>query len=113
MKTQIIIKFVIAGLHQWEKCPINEVLYLRQLHRHEFYIKLGKQVFHDDREIEIIQLKGIIMKWLKDKYHSPIYNILNFQNMSCEAIAKILVEKFNLDWCEVLEDNENGAKVTV
>jgi len=32
--------------------------------------------------------------------------------MSCEMIARELIEHFNLSRCEVSEDGENGAIVT-
>ena len=44
-------------MHQWENCPIEEVAYLKDLHRHTFFIECKKEVTHDDRDIEIICFK--------------------------------------------------------
>ena len=33
--------------------------------------------------------------------------------MSCEMIAKELLDEFKLVSCEVFEDNENGARVVI
>lgn len=102
--TNIIVKLIYAGLHCWKDCPLDEVSYLRNLHRHNFYITCKKSVTHDDRDIEIIMFKHKINNYLEEKYSG------NFGTMSCEMIAKDLVNKFKLSYCEVLEDNENGAE---
>ena len=38
---------------------------------------------------------------------------MNFKSNSCEMIARDLIDKFGLNKCEVNEDGENGAIVTV
>ncbi len=103
MRFLIIIKYQFEGYHKWENCPFDDVSFLRQTHRHLFHVKVEKEVFHEDREIEIIRLKRELEAYSKTK--------LDYGNWSCEMIAKDLVAKFNLVSCEVLEDNENGAKV--
>ena len=35
----------------------------------------------------------------------------NFKSMSCEMIARELYEGFDLEYCSVFEDNENGAEI--
>jgi hypothetical protein len=109
LKTTIICRFQVEGIHCWKNCPIKEVKFLKDLHRHLFYISCEKEVFHDDRDVEFIMFKRIILKYLKDKYEDD--ECLKFNSMSCEMIAKELLEKFNLISCEVFEDNENGARV--
>jgi hypothetical protein len=37
--------------------------------------------------------------------------MLEFDNMSCEAIARELRDYFHCEWVEVWEDDENGARV--
>ena len=32
--------------------------------------------------------------------------------LSCEAIAEMLINEFNLSYCAVMEDDENGAEVS-
>ena len=49
------------------------------------------------------------MEYLRTKYYDG--ECLKFVKMSCEMIAKELLEKFDLTKCEVSEDNENGAIV--
>ena len=105
MTTNIIVKLTYEALHQWADCDIEEVYYLKYPHRHTFYITAKKKVNHDDRDIEIIMFKKNILDYIDDKYKGF------FGFLSCEMIAKELVAKFNLSYCQVLEDNENGAEV--
>lgn len=111
MKTNIIVKLEVEGVHYWPDCPIEEVSYLRTQHRHMFHILVKKQVSHSDRDIEIIQLKHQLKDHLDRSYYSNTLNCCQFGRMSCEQIAEELVRKFGLNYCSVLEDNENGAEV--
>lgn len=101
METLIVINLQVEGVHRWEQCPFEDVNFLKNNHRHIFHIKCKKKVFHDDREIEIIRLKREIERETKGQ----------FEGKSCEMIAREMLEKWNLDYCEVLEDGENGAEV--
>jgi hypothetical protein len=114
MKINIVVTLQVEGVHNWPECPIEEVNFLKQLHRHLFKIKCKKEVSHDDRDVEIIQLKRKIQYHLKTEYGIG-YEGLNgchFGRMSCEQIALELVRTFDLNYCEVLEDGENGAEIT-
>lgn len=112
MQKQIIIKLQVEGIHQWSGCDIDEVSFLKHPHRHIFYIECKKKVTHNDRDIEIIQLKRAIQNWLDFNFFRNKFNCLFFAELSCEDIAERLIEKFNLNYCSVLEDNENGAEIT-
>jgi hypothetical protein len=104
-RTFITVNLQYEAIHRWEGCNILEVIYLQNYHRHIFHIKCKKEVKHDDRDIEIICFKNEILAYLS-KYKG------NFENMSCEMIARELVHIFDLSYCEVLEDGENGAEIT-
>lgn len=110
-KTIVYSRFSVEGLHKWYNCDIEEVMYLKNLHRHNFGITAYVETSHNDRDVEFIEFKHQIEKYLKDKYFDAKFNCLNFGSMSCEMIASELLEKFNLCKCEVNEDNENGAIV--
>tara|TARA_R100001463_G_C3466185_1_gene215400 strand:- start:46 stop:369 length:324 start_codon:yes stop_codon:yes gene_type:complete len=103
--TSIVVKLTYAGIHCWKDCPHEEVRYLKDMHRHTFYITCKKEVSHDDRDIEIIMYKELILNYLEKKYSG------NFGTMSCEMIARELLNEFKLNYCQVLEDNENGAEI--
>lgn len=107
--TNVVVKLQVEGLHRWQGCNIKEVIYLINEHRHIFHIVCKKEVSHDDRDIEIITLKHQILKYLHNAYGNEV---CTFGSRSCEMIARELLEKFSLNYCSVLEDNENGAEVT-
>lgn len=114
MKTQIIVKLQIEGIHNWLNCPLEDVHFLRFDHRHIFHIKAIKTVSHDDRDVEIILLKRSIQEWIKGLFSFCLPSgstVCNFGQMSCEMIARQVLLAFDLDECEVLEDDENGARV--
>ncbi|MBP6424146.1 MAG: hypothetical protein KA278_00335 [Flavobacterium sp.] len=106
LNKKIIINLQVEGLHQWKDCPIKEVDFLKDRHRHIFHICIKKTVSHNDRDIEIIYLKREVLNYLGTQ---PI----EFGNKSCETIAEELLKEFDADYVSVLEDNENGAEVSL
>lgn len=108
----VISSLQVAGIHHWPDCPLYDVSYLRDLHRHVFHIKVEKLVDYS-REVEIIMLKQDVEKYLMNHYGNEDKTICNFGSMSCENIAEELMGRFNLISCEVLEDGENGARIDV
>jgi len=110
--TEVYCTLHIEGTHNWPDCPITEVDYLRVPHRHMFHVKAYTVVNHDDRDVEFICLKHRIVDYVR-KYFNHIKQLHEFGAMSCEMIARELIEEFGLSKCEVNEDNENGAILTV
>lgn len=124
MKTNIIVRFQIEGFHNFPSANViyPEVGFLSERHRHIFHFECKKEVHHDDRDVEFILFKREIISWLIDRFGTgpvdheifpPFYYYCEFGSMSCEMIAKSLVEKFQLNYCSVFEDGENGAEVIV
>ena len=111
MKTNIIVNLQIEGIHSWPQAnEINPIVgFLSNNHRHIFHIECKYEVYHDDRDREFIVFKREINKYLKKEFYDNNHELLNFGAMSCEMIAKQLLKHFNLTYCSVLEDNENGA----
>lgn len=107
LKRFIEVKLQVEGIHNWSTCDIEEVLYLKNLHRHIFHIRVTKEVTHNNRDIEIIMFKNKIIYYLKDKWNG------NFGSMSCEDIAEDILIAFDCTQVTVLEDNENGATITI
>lgn len=102
IKTAVVVSLQVEGTHSWPDCPIPEVDFLKHPHRHMFHINAQKLVTHDDRDVEIIQLKRAILDYFGVQ---PV----DFRNLSCEMIARRLMESFKLCACSVMEDGENGA----
>lgn len=126
MNTAIIVKFQVEALHAWPGVKDHPELkdrvgFLQFPHRHIFHFKAVKKVSHADRDIEIIDLKRMMIHYLLSKYGknpvgldndpNPYKSHCDFGAQSCEMLGAELVQKFMLHSCEVLEDNENGAVV--
>lgn len=107
MTTAVIVRLQVEGFHCWPECPLPEVAFLRDRHRHIFHITAVLEVSHANRAVEIILLKREIDQWLARTFGRPC----EFGSMSCEMIAGRLVEAFELRSCSVEEDGENGAIV--
>ena len=106
--TEIVVTLSFEGIHCWPECPFEEVAFLRSPHRHIFTVQALAEVRHSDRDIEIIMLKRSIQRYLRETYGDPC----QLGRMSCEMLAGVLADQFGLSSCTVLEDGENGAKVT-
>ena len=110
MTTNIIVKLQHEALHNWpgvvEALPHSpEIHFLKYPHRHLFHITLEKTVSHSDRDVEIILFKREVLAFLQNTFNG------DFEYRSCEMIAQLLLAQFDCVSVEVLEDNENGAKV--
>ena len=99
----IWVTFRKEGIHKYPDAP-EGVTFLKFPHRHIFHFKVKLEVFHDDREVEFILFKRELEALYDDE-------TLQLNNMSCEMIAKELLNKYKLERCSVFEDNENGAVV--
>ena len=104
----IKIKTQFVDFHRWPKAP-EAVKFLRNLHRHIFYVVVKIQVWDDDRELEYFTIKELVDKIIKEDI------IIMNEAKSCEMMAATmldLIEAFLPDRfisVEVNEDNENGS----
>ena len=113
MKTNVIAKLEIEGMHNWPgaKDVFPEVAFLSDMHRHKWFITAKKEVFHDDRDVEFIMFKRDIIDYLLEEYYNNDTRTHEFGAKSCEMLAKEIMESFNCNYVSVFEDNENGAEV--
>ncbi len=114
-KTNVVVRLQFEGVHHWpgvvEHPELEPVHFLAALHRHIFHVTAKKAVSHSDRDVEIIMLKRNIQEYLHRRYFTENANAHFLKNASCEMIAEELLKYFGLEYCEVLEDGENGAEV--
>ena len=107
---EIIITASFDACHCWPDAPAN-VAFLRHHHRHVFHVKLGMPVGHADRDLEFFTEKAKLTRWLRQRYPEPDTGFI--MPYSCEMVAEDVLRTFlSASWCEVWEDNENGARVT-
>lgn len=106
MKKYIEVKLDIEGLHSWPNCNIDEVDYLKYMHRHTFQLLCRAEVTHNDRDIEFIEFKHQIKEYIAKRYYDPKYRCCNFTGQSCESLAEELLGVFHLCRCSVSEDGE-------
>lgn len=113
MKTYVIVRLQIDGEHNFPAAAklFPEVAFLAHPHRHMFHIEAKREVFHDDRDVEFIMFKRDIQDYLKQMYYKPEKRMHVFGAMSCEMIAKDIMNQFNCKSVKVWEDLENGAEV--
>jgi len=101
----IKVKTSFEGIHKYPKAP-KEVDFLRNPHRHTFFVTVKIEVFNDDRDIEFIIFKRFINSLLKEK---------NLDYKSCEMISDELFKEIIKKYperdveIEISEDNENSS----
>ena len=118
-KSFIWVTFQKEGIHRYPQAATDpklatgdwlDVSFLATPHRHMFHFRVEMEVFHDDRDVEFIQLKRILESWLSD-------GTLSLDYKSCEMMADDLYLQIagrypgRSVWIEVSEDGENGALI--
>ena len=97
MRTNVIVKLELDGLHNWPdaKKIFPEVAFLSDMHRHKWFITAKKRVTHDVRDVEFIMFKRDIEDYLRSKYYRKDYRSHFFGATSCEMLAKELKKQPN------------------
>ena len=116
---RIWVTFRREGIHRYpaaatdpKLCTAGEydVSFLANAHRHIFWFRVWIDVWHNDRDIEFIQMK----RWLESLYST---DVLELDFKSCEMIADDLYTQIagrypeRAVWIEVAEDGENGCLI--
>jgi len=110
MRKIIIVKTQFEATHCWPECNIPAVSFLKNEHRHLFYVKVALEI-KEDRQVEFLTLKKEV-----EKFTFMNYRGLNLGSKSCEVIAEEIFKfvTYSFESCfsvQVFEDNENGAEV--
>ena len=118
-KSFIWVTFQKEGIHRYPAASDDpslatgdwlDVSFLGTPHRHIFHFRVEMEVFHDDRDVEFIQLKRILENFYND-------GTLQLNYKSCEMMARELHERTYNAWpgrdyvVEVSEDGENGCRI--
>jgi hypothetical protein len=125
-KSFVFVTFQQEGIHRYPEAATDptlatrrfgkpedfwlDVAFLADLHRHIFHFRIDMEVFHDNRDVEFIQLKRTIQRWYSSE-------TLQLNHKSCEMMARDLYSKLIENWpnrdyvIEVSEDGENGCKM--
>jgi hypothetical protein len=112
-KTIVMVKLAVDGCHNFPKAAelFPEVDFLADRHRHMFHFTVACKVHHDDRDKEFIMLKRDVLDYIHSQYTHPGDRTCEFGAQSCEMLAREILERFDCEWVEVWEDQENGARV--
>lgn len=117
LQKYITVNHTFRGVHQWKTCNIDVVDFLKNLHHHEFQLKVKLSVTDSDRELEFITvqliLDGLIRslfpnyntpnnsKLIEDKlqlidfrYDTNLPYTANLCGYSCEQICELIIENF-------------------
>lgn len=104
------ISFQFEGFHKWEDCN-NEQTYLKNLHRHIFWVWVEIEQAHNDRDVEYIEAKNRIQEfWSEEIGDNKLVG-------SCEDIAEDILYLVKMRYpnrkikITVKEDNENGCRL--
>ena len=111
---RIIVKNRFEGYHLWRDAP-DEVAFLREGHRHIFFVETRVEVSEDDRELEFFMVQHRINQILAEEM--PTTPDKAEWGLSCEMMAKRILNRLREMYpkrpmgCIVSEDDENGAWV--
>lgn len=100
----IRVRTEFEGFHRYEKAP-TEVKFLRNFHRHKFFVSMIVPVDHTERDVEFFILKAQLTDFIDQNYR------LQETEKSCEVMANEILQKFHAREVEVSEDNENSGIV--
>lgn len=102
MPHYVRVRSQFTGWHKWKDAP-EDVVFLRDFHRHVFKVELVVQVKHGDREVEFFTLQKQLDGFLARNYAGR-----KFLD-SCEQIAEQIGLKFQAHEVTVSEDGENDG----
>jgi hypothetical protein len=110
MKKIVKIQTTFEATHCWPDCNIESVSYLKNQHRHLFFVAVAFLVTQD-RQIEFIDMKRQI-----DGFILMNYKGMFIGSKSCETIAEEIYlhfqeKKYPIFSVSISEDNENGVEV--
>ena len=108
---QAVCKFQIEAQHCADDAPPG-ISQEKFPHAHFFHITAWRRVKFSDREVWPQLLRIEMKNWFRDQFRETVSEQPDLGNSSCAALARWILQHFQLDMCEVLEDGLAGAMVT-
>lgn len=106
MSTEIVVRFQVAGFHQWPDAPDNRS-YLRDKHRHLFHVEASMPVSHNEREVEFHDF----LDFCRRRFPGGDLGARSCESMA-EALAITIKNRYQRSArVAVFEDGEVGAVV--
>jgi hypothetical protein len=107
----VFATFEVEGFHYWPDAP-DELMYLRDVHRHMFHVSVNVAVKHNNREIEIITLRRTAIKAFENLGRAR--DGYFYGSASCEMLAEglgnlLISNGIPVTVVTVSEDGENGG----
>jgi len=104
----------VIGLHRWPGAK-GKVPFLKNVHRHIFYITVTVKVTDSDREVEYFTLQYDIALAVNLLFKQTVMGY-NFNTLSCEQISEkigcyLIKQKYNVYEVETSEDHESSSVV--
>lgn len=105
----IIVRTQFEDYHKWAEAP-EEVAFLKNKHRHIFYVEIKCSVNHNDRELEFFMVKKQLDFFIEKGIKTMP------EGKSCEMMASKLKQLLEGTYqrpfkVAIFEDNENGVEV--
>ena len=102
----------VNALHNWSSPPERRD-YLRHPHMHTFHISMSVPVTHNDRQIELHDLRDELTDTVRHLAANPDADVLDFGGMSCEDIAQKILDRHVLaSMVSVHEDPSVGVMLS-
>lgn len=102
-----VVRFTKEGFHCWPSAPLSRA-YLRDSHRHLFFVEAQIEVHHNEREIEFHDF----LDFCRGQFQGG-----DMGAKSCETMASELLQQITRQWpgrfveVSIFEDGEVGAIV--
>lgn len=116
MKSFIFVKTQKEGFHFWKDAPA-QISFLRNVHRHIFFIETYISIKHNNREIEFFMFKKEVESMITNIWYKYNLDNIGCSGVSCEMISNELRTKIIELYPKrevriyVSEDNENGSYI--
>ena len=107
-RSTIVVKTQFEGIHQYLDAP-DRVDFLREPHRHTFYVEVEMRVEHFERELEFILVKRALQRYLNVEPFAVTDSCETMASKICNYLVRIYGQR-DIRCC-VYEDNENGGCV--